>query len=287
MTTAESTGQGQGLLVVSGGPESLFRVAGPSEDGDAVRSSMPQGPWLNGPDGRPPAGVLGVLIDNVLGYAIMLRRPTGRWSVSAEISLDLFGTDLWGQSLDGLRLLSAEARNEHSDESGGIAAGSVTDDSGRLLARCRQRGRWVPTAPSPPPTATQATMPSWAPPESPGLAEVLGIPAAVGSGAYLEVSVTGNLVNPLGNLHGGVALYVCDLVAQVAVGVEGGPWRTASIHVAYPRPLPAGTVARFEGRVMHRGRSFAVIQVTAWNGSGKPCVIATVTAGAPDEDDTP
>ena len=32
---------------------------------------------------------MGVLVDNVLGYALMLDRPVGQWSVSSEISADL------------------------------------------------------------------------------------------------------------------------------------------------------------------------------------------------------
>jgi uncharacterized protein (TIGR00369 family) len=277
MTMTESTGHGRRLPVLEGGPESLFRVARPVVEGNVVRCSMPEGSWLNGADGRPQAGALGVLIDNALGCAIMLDRPAGWWSVSAEISLDLCGPPL-----DGARMLSVETRKDHSDKTGGIASGSVTDGSGRLVALCRQHGRWVPTAPSSPPAGTLTATPSWPPGGPADLAELLGAPAVAADGnVHLKLAVTGSLVNPLGNLHGGVTLYVCDLVAQAAARTAGGPWRTSSVHVAYPRPVPVGAMVRFEGRVLHRGRAFAVIQVTAANGSGKPCVIATVTAGVP------
>jgi enoyl-CoA hydratase len=66
-------------------------------------------------------------------------------------------------------------------------------------------------------------------------------------------------------------------VAQVALQAVAGPSRTAFIHVAYARPIPVGTKTRFEGRIVHGGRSFAVVQVTAVNESGKPCAFATVT----------
>jgi uncharacterized protein (TIGR00369 family) len=156
----------------------------------------------------------------------------------------------------------------------------VTDDSGRVLALCRQHGRWVNAAPVPAaPEARPA--PSWPQPGRAGFTEVLGIPAAADGGAHLDLPVTSDVVNPLADLHGGIALWVCELVAQAAAGSNGGRWHTASIRVAYPRPLPLGTVASFEGRVLHRGRTFAVTQVTASNGSGKPCVLATVTMGAP------
>jgi uncharacterized protein (TIGR00369 family) len=277
--TSAGIGRGQDLLIIEGGPEALFRVTRPSEDGVTVRSAMPEGPWLTGPDGHLAAGALGVLIDNVLGYALMLRRPPNSWSVSAEISLDMCGLDRPGRPPDGLRLISAEASTDYHDETGGVASGAVTDDAGGLLALCRQHGRWVPTVPGSPPEGRQPPSPSAL--GSAGLAGVLGLPDVADGGAYLDFPVTGDLVNPLATLHGGITLGVCELVARAAVGTGGGPWRTASIHATYPRPLPVGTIVRFEARVRHRGRAFAVIQVTATNGEGKPCVIATVTAGVP------
>ncbi len=92
--------------------------------------------------------------------------------------------------------------------------------------------------------------------------------------------MTPELTNPLGNLHGGITLCACDLVAQAAVGAAGGPPRTASIHVAYPRPAPVGARVRFAAQVVHLGRAFGVVRVTAnHDDSGKPFAIATVTLG--------
>jgi hypothetical protein len=73
------------LITVEGGPERFFRVSRPTADGEVISSSLPAGPWLNGPSGRPLAGALGVLIDNVAGYVLVLRRPPGGWSVSAGL----------------------------------------------------------------------------------------------------------------------------------------------------------------------------------------------------------
>jgi uncharacterized protein (TIGR00369 family) len=206
----------------------------------------------------------------------MLRRPPGGWSVSAEISLDLCDP-----VPDGTHVLLAEGRSDYSDATGGIASGSVTDGSGRLIALCRQHGRWIQMTSSATPSGTRAgsVSPATAP-ES--LIGVLGAPAAAADGsAQLDLTVTRDLANPLGNLHGGITLCACDLVAQAAVAAVAGPPRTTSIHVAYTRPVPAGTVVRFAGRVLHRGRAFAVTQVTVLNESGKPCAIATVMTGAP------
>jgi uncharacterized protein (TIGR00369 family) len=276
MTTTENAVPDQDVPALEGGgPELIFRVARPVAEGGAVSSSMPVGPWLNGPSGRPLAGALGVLIDNVLGHAIMLRRPPGGWSVSTEISLDLCDP-----VPDGTHVLTAEGRGDHSDATGGVASCSVTDGSGRLIALCRQHGRWIqiPSSAVPSGASAQAARPVAAP-ES--LADLLGTPAADGDGsAQLDLAVTRDLANPLGDLHGGITLCACDLVAQAALTAVAGPPRTTSIHVAYTRPVPGDTVVRFAGRVLHRGRAFAVVQVTAANESGKPCAIATVTTGA-------
>jgi len=259
------------LIVVEGGPERFFRVARPTADGDVISSSMPAGPWLNGPSGRPLAGTLGVLIDNVAGYVLVLGRPPGGWSVSAEITLDLF-RPLPG---DG-SVLTARGTLRHADDVGGFASASITDDSGRLVATCTQHGRWLPAGPG-----SHRTAPA-GPPAAADLAGYLGgqVRAADG-GALLELTVTPDLTNPLGNLHGGVTLCACDLIAQAAVeaAVEaaGGPPRTASVHVAYPRPVPVGARVRFTAQVEHLGRAFAVVRVTARTDRGKPFAIATVT----------
>jgi uncharacterized protein (TIGR00369 family) len=272
------------LITVEGGPERFFRVSRPTADGEVISSSLPAGPWLNGPSGRPLAGALGVLIDNVAGYVLVLGRPPGGWSVSAEITLDLMGP----LPSDG-SVLTAQGIVRHADDVGGFASASITDPSGRLVAVCTQHGRWLKGPPVagddvPPSTDVIAgtSIPartSIGPPPGEDLASYLGgeLQTAEG-GALFELTVTPELTNPLGNLHGGVTLCACDLVAQAAVSAAGGPARTASIHVAYPRPVPAGAQVRFAARVMHLGRAFGVVRVTAHNDdNGKLFAIATVT----------
>ncbi|MFD4972913.1 PaaI family thioesterase [Streptomyces sp. NPDC058424] len=268
--------QRQPLLVVASGPERSFQVAPIDAEGDVASSSMPTGPWLSGPAGRPGCGSLGVLVDDVLGYAIMLDRPADHWSVSSEISVDVCGS----VPTDG-SLLSAEARILRSDSRGGISSGSVVDDRGRLVAVCRQHGRWVRHLPA----ASSPTDGSAVPPDirqsAEDLLELLGAQAkATSGGAELDLMATAELVNPLGNLHGGIALCVSDIVAHAALNAAGRPSDTASLHVAYTRPIPLGTTVRFEASVAHSGRSFGVVRVTATNEVGKPCSIATVAAAA-------
>src|SRR6476660_6523591 len=52
------------------------------------RSGMDVGPWLV-VDGRPAAGSLGVLMDDVLGQAVIVGRPGGHWAVTTELAVDV------------------------------------------------------------------------------------------------------------------------------------------------------------------------------------------------------
>jgi uncharacterized protein (TIGR00369 family) len=311
----ESSVERPNLPNVESGPEHTFAVARSVLEGEEVVCSMPTGPWLRGPAGFPPGGVLGVLIDDILGFAIILQRPEAFWTVSAEISVDLVGQ----LPADGTVIL-ARGRSLHTGRHGGFAAGTITDSSGRLLAVCRQHGRWITTMPenpntptAPPPaehtgpvpaesvlagserargraaghasTATplSATPLSATPSPAPGLATLMGAALrATEVGAVLEIKVTPEVANPLGNLHGGFSFAACDLVAQAALHAAGGPTQTASIRVNYPRPFPPGSTARFEARLLHQGRGLGIVSVTGTAGRGKPCVIATVTTGVSD-----
>jgi uncharacterized protein (TIGR00369 family) len=302
--TTENTIQRPGLLVVDAGPERIFRV-GPASTTDpaatglplpgpiatystatdealgqipAVTAQMLTGPWLNGPAGPAPGGTLGVLIDGASAYAALLGRPEANWSVSAEISLDLCGP----MPGDGT-VLTADARILGSDAHGGLSVGMVRDEDGRILGQFRQHTRWVPgpadiPADIPADFGEQALVPSADLAEPANLTELLGARVQTADGgAVIEVPVVNELMNPLGNMHGGVIFTAVDLAAQAALLSAGGPVRTASVHVAYPRPLTPGAPARFKAQVQYRGRSFGIVQVTSRNQAGKPCVIATVT----------
>ncbi|MCW2932337.1 MAG: hypothetical protein JWM19_3299 [Actinomycetia bacterium] len=278
------------MAAIGGGPERSLGITRSKIVGDDVVTSMASGPWLNGPAGSPPGGVLGVLIDDVLGIAIARHRGAGQWSVSAEISLDLTGP----VPADGSRI-EARARHVHSGPHGGLSSGTVHDASGTLIALCRQHGRWVTTVPQDPmtpqetgteadrPAASGAPVPAgtsapWSPPAS--LAALLGTRVRpTEGGAELDLEVTADLTNPLGNLHGGITFAACDLAAQAVLLAAGGPTQTASIHVAYPRPIPLGATPRFEARVLHRGRSLGIVRVTVTLDGVKPCSIATITTG--------
>jgi uncharacterized protein (TIGR00369 family) len=238
---------------------------------------MLTGPWLNGPAGIPPGGTLGVLVDGVTAYAALLDRPSAAWSVSAEISLDLCGP----VPADG-SVLTAAARVAGTTGTGALGTGTVTDASGQLLALCHQHTRWIPAPEQTPWETPEEVAPRPVARLDAGsaadLVTLIGarVQAADG-GAVAEIPVTPELANPLGNMHGGVIFTAVDLTAQAALASVGAPVQTASVRVAYTRPVPLNALARFEARVIHRGRSFGVVEVSSRTEGGKPCVVATVT----------
>lgn len=250
------------LPIVDAGPEALFRVGRVYVDGDRVRGSMPVGPWLGGADGLTTAGSLGVLIDNVLGYAIIASRPLDHWSVSTEITLDVVG-DLAAATGQ----LHAEATTVHADGLGGFAVGRVYDDAGTLMASCTQRGRFVP--------ADRATV------ESPivldHVDEVDDLASLIELDGHL-LEVTPRLQNPMRNLHGGIAITVSDLVAADTLAATDGPrLTTASIHMAFLRPTSGGAHAAYAAQVLHRGRTSALVDVVGTVGD-RVCTTARVAA---------
>ena len=254
------------------GPEQLFDISEMRSDGPRLSGSMPTGPWLHGADGRPTAGSLGVLLDDVVGYAVLLGRPSGTWSVSSEISVDVVGAVPSGSRVVAVGTI------EHADAAGGIASGRIVDDDGRLVALCRQHGRWVAAVPPDPDGASVAAA-------GPGERDYDGILDLIGAevttttdGAELVLAPSARVVNPLGILHGGIALCASDVVASAALVRAGRPLATASIRVSYVRPVPVDAPVSFRATVVHAGRGLGVVQVTSFGAAGKPCTIATVTA---------
>lgn len=228
------------LPVVTTGPEALFGLGEITADSDGrFAGSMELGPRLE-VDGRTTPGVLAVLVDDVLGFALVEHLPRGRWSVSAEIGLDL----LRPLPPEGRVHVSAVVR--HRDALGALATGEVTTDDGEVLALVRQRGRFV-DAP-----ADLVEEGSWGGPVSPGdLDRLLAVRADV------PLRVAEVLVNEGGSLHGGVSLFASIAVAEAAVPALV----TASAHITYARGVAIGTEVTWRTAIRHPGRSLAVVDV--------------------------
>jgi uncharacterized protein (TIGR00369 family) len=99
--------------------------------------------------------------------------------------------------------------------------------------------------------------------------------------AVFEAEPGPHLLNPLGSVHGGVALTLIDSAAGCAVHTELGPgtgYTTVETKVNMTRPIPAdGGKIRCEGRVLTRGRQIATAEARILSSEGKILAHGTST----------
>ena len=252
------------LSVPRGRPENLFDIGPVLAASGGARASMPTGPWLRGRDGRlSPAG-LGVLLDDVLGQAVLARRPDGLWSVTTELNVDVAGP----LPADG-QAVRATAAPALLDDAGGLARGEVRDAAGRCLAVGTTWARFVAGVPAE----------VLNPPDLPAdiargacLSDLLGV--RILDDGLLSLPPRADLGNPQGVVHGGVLLSLAVMSAEQVL--HDSQLEVASVRVVYLRP--AASELRFVPAVVHRGRSFGVVRVDVRNAAGALCTSATVTA---------
>lgn len=272
MSTTTSHLQDVPFLVC--GAETAFRVGPVVADGDWIRVEMQTGEWVDGPDGRPSFGSLGVLIDDMLGYAIVRARPAGHWATSTEIHAE-FSDHI----PDDGTALHAESRVVVLDPASGLAQGRVFDASGRTIALASQRLRFIPGTPAAL-DATDSASPGFTARGGSTLAQLGGVIERHDRGASLTFPLGPAVCNPMGTLHGGIMLCATELAGSHAVQSEEFPLTTAAVHIAYVRPGPVDGEVTFEATTVHRGRSLAVAHVVSCNAEGKVCTYATVTSHA-------
>ncbi|MEV0110049.1 acyl-CoA thioesterase domain-containing protein [Nocardia sp. NPDC050799] len=249
--------------LVLGGAEALVRVGPVTVTPTGAQLTVESGPWLRDPVTGCSRGALGVPLDDVTGFLVAAAAPPGRWPVSLGIRLDL----LADPPLDGSPL-TVRGELAGLDERGGTTRGTVTDARGGLLALVVQRSHLVtvdeaPSGATPAPPPPDAGIP---------LREALGFRAA--EPGVLELPPSVFTANGMGNVHGGILICGTEFAAASALDAAG-ELRTTSIDITYVRPADAHGATTFRSRVLHRGRSLAVVQVTALNSANKPCAIAT------------
>jgi len=90
-----------------------------------------------------------------------------------------------------------------------------------------------------------------------------------------------HLLNPLGGVHGGVALTLIDSAAGCAVHTELPPgvgYTTVETKVNFTRPIaPDGGTIFCEGRVLTRGRQIATAEAQLLSAEGKMLAHGTST----------
>lgn len=253
------------LTLVETAPAEIFGVRELRQDAVQVSARMTAAGFLTGPDGRVALGALGVLVDEVLGYALMGSLPPGSWSISTEIWVDLVGPRP-GRGDE----LVAVARPR---QAGSFSVGEVRQASGRLVAECRQRGRFVPL-----PAELDGARPdeagSSAPLDAEDLVTMLDL-RADGQDEVMRVRV--GLSNPRGMLHGGVSLAASEVVAVRSRLASGCSLPTSSLHIVHSRAVPAGASVVFHAETRHAGRTLWVTDVVG-SVEGRTCTVMTVTA---------
>jgi uncharacterized protein (TIGR00369 family) len=99
--------------------------------------------------------------------------------------------------------------------------------------------------------------------------------------AVFEGAAGPHLLNPLGGVHGGVALTLIDSAAGCAVHSElpaGIGYTTVETKVNFTRPIPPdGSPVRCEGRVVTRGRQIATAEARLLSADGKVLAHGTST----------
>jgi uncharacterized protein (TIGR00369 family) len=241
---------------------------------------MRSGPWLNGADGLPTMGSLGVLADDIVGQAVFEARPTGLHSVTAELSLDLVTPPPWTGDLTGhARLLTMH-------ETGGVAAGEVRDEAGTLIATTTGHCSFVPAVgmwKDPEPRSPIAPEPHGSLPEAlalgpAGSVRELAVPTGPAGDGSVRLAVPSHpmYANGNGSIHGGMLFCLSEL-ATWAAEEPGRPERTRSMRMNFLRPADPNSPATYTVQIVHRGRSIAIYNVTASGPGGKPYTVASIT----------
>jgi acyl-coenzyme A thioesterase PaaI-like protein len=80
-----------GFPIIASRPDPLFGIEDVAWAEPRVTARMRVGPRLLDAAGRSSPGALGVVADNVLGYAIIATAPAGGRAVTTEMSVDVLG----------------------------------------------------------------------------------------------------------------------------------------------------------------------------------------------------
>jgi len=270
-------------------------------------------PWLQGPAANVlSSGVLAFAADAPLSGAIATNYGPGTAVTTSQLSLNFVAAGTLASGTVRVRGVTI-----HAGRRQGLAEARVEDASGRLLAhgttRCVVLELGIPPAGPPPPDLTPPAefVPIYqrplesapiAPEEwrrrtglevvrgimsgelpAPPLGRLLGtrlVEAAEGSAA-VTMPATGWLSPPAPALYGGALALFADIALANALLTTlpvGASYATLDLVVYFIRPVfPDGGELRAAARVVHRGRSFAVVECEMVNADGKQAVRATMS----------
>ena len=141
--TAEPTART--LAFVPGIPEALFRLHDVDGSFPVTTARMHTGPWVRGPHGDPSPGVIGVLLDVLLGCPVIAGGPDGCWGVTTTMSAEFCAPIPAHTSY-----LTGTGEAMYLTETDGISRGSIHTAEGDLIVLGTQHTRFVPALPGRP-----------------------------------------------------------------------------------------------------------------------------------------
>lgn len=118
--------------------------------------------------------------------------------------------------------------------------------------------------------------------DQPAFARLLGfrLISAAPDEVLAELSVTQELSNRNGVMHGGAIMALADNIGGTATMInlpQGKTTTTLESKTNFLRPIRIGDTARARCLPLHKGRTTMVWQTTITRGDGKPAAIVTQT----------
>jgi uncharacterized protein (TIGR00369 family) len=274
-------------------------------------ASMPASPWWQSGAGVFLAGTVAFLSDLALGCTVLTSAPPGWGITTSELSVNFLRTPMVRS-----HTLIGRGRLIHATRSLGLSEATVEDGRGRLLAHATSRcvlfrldaevmaahhPQAGPEAKTPDPylrpvegdvrgrefwDATpgieimkQVATGDFVPP----CYLLMGLRGAgtEDGDAKLAMGCSRWLVNAFGVVYGGAIAFLCDATMIVAAGSAlpaGTAFNTIDIKVNFLRPvMPSDGELLAHARVIHRGRTVAVVNCEVRDPQGKLAAQATAS----------
>jgi uncharacterized protein (TIGR00369 family) len=261
-------------------PLGRFGIVTTEEGPRGCTASIPAGAMTNPLTGEPTVAALAMLVDHVGGLINHHRRGPGEWTVSSELSLELAPDALTQISQEPDVPVTASSRPCGPKGANALGLCEFTH-RGSVIATATVRSFYIA---APGHLAAFPDGPTGPLPMG-SLADRMAVRVGESGGATKVLVQNSDPVlnNSMGIVHGGVSAMALELVGSAAVndGREGQPLQTASLRVNFLRQFrisSGGPESRYEGTALRVGRSSGVAEARAIDASGKPAIIARVTA---------
>lgn len=258
------------------GPEPRLGVTFDEAGDGSITWHQPVGDQFIGPGGRFATGGLAVLVDSGLGAENHRRRPSGMWTVTTELRIDLVSPPREGSTGLGVR-------TDHLGGDGRVLTtrGEIVDDDDEVVAAALVKSMEFSIGVDPDEFDDEPPWPSLLAPGT--LPEVLCLTLderddGPGGTRAVEAVIAPEpaLANPLGNLHGGVFAAVAE-IAGAAVFPHQREVSSSSLEVHYIRQVPLVEPVTVRAEVVHDGRSWGIARATTLDDRGRVCAVASVT----------